>query len=75
MPKLPRDASGEQVIRAFKKIGYVVDHTVGSHAVLLHGSDPRKRLVVPLHRVVKVGTLGKLIKDAGLTVEQFIDLL
>jgi len=34
-----------------------------------------KRLVVPLHRVVKVGTLGKLLKDAGLTPEEFIDLL
>ena len=75
MPKLPGDVSGEQAIRAFKKIGYVLDHTVGSHAVLLHGTDPKKRHVVPLHRADKVGTLGKLIKDAGITVEQFIDLL
>ncbi|MFQ5817419.1 MAG: type II toxin-antitoxin system HicA family toxin [Terriglobia bacterium] len=75
MAKIPRDVSGDQAIRAFKRIGYVLDHTVGSHAVLLHGTDPRKRLVVPLHRVVKVGTLNKLIKDAGLTVEQFVDLL
>lgn len=75
MPKLPRDASGEQVIRALKKVGYVHDHTAGSHAVLLHPRDPRKRLVVPLHRVVKVGTLGKIIKDTGLTADEFIELM
>jgi len=73
--KIPRDVSGEQAVRAFGRIGYVHDHTVGSHAVLVHSSDPMKRLVVPLHRVVKVGTLGKLLKDAGLTPEEFIDLL
>jgi len=53
----------------------MLDHTVGSHAVLLHPSDPQKRLVVPLHRAIKVGTLGKLLKDAGLSVEEFIELL
>ncbi|MFQ5779060.1 MAG: type II toxin-antitoxin system HicA family toxin [Terriglobia bacterium] len=75
MAKVPRDVSGERLVRAFRKIGYALDHTVGSHAVLLHQTDPRKRLVVPLHRLVKVGTLSKLIKDAGLTVEQFVDML
>ena len=76
MAKIPRDVSGEQAIRAFRKIGYLVDHTRGSHTVLLHETDPRKcPLTVPLHRSVKVGTLSKLIKDAALTVEQFIDLL
>lgn len=75
MVKIPRDVSGDQAVRAFRRVGYVLDHTVGSHAVLLHTSDPRKRLVVPLHRQIKVGTLGKLLKDAGLTVEEFIALL
>jgi len=73
--KLPRDVSGDEAVRAFKRAGYVLDHTVGSHAVLLHPSDPQKRLVVPLHRSIKVGTLSKLLKDAGLAVEEFIELL
>jgi predicted RNA binding protein YcfA (HicA-like mRNA interferase family) len=75
MAKLPRDVSGDQAIRAFAKIGYRVDRTVGSHAVLLHAADPTKRLVVPLHRVVKVGTLRRLVRDAGLAVEEFRELL
>jgi predicted RNA binding protein YcfA (HicA-like mRNA interferase family) len=41
----------------------------------MHEGDPRKRLVVPLHRAVKVGTLSKLIKDAGITVDEFVELL
>ena len=75
MAKIPRDISGEDAVRAFGRLGYFRDHTVGSHAVLLHSKDPRKRLVVPLHRSLKVGTLSKLVKDAGLTVEEFIELL
>lgn len=75
MPKLPRDVSGEQALRAFMRAGYIHDHTVGGHAVLLQAADPRRRLVVPLHRAIKAGTLSKLIKDAGLTVDEFIELL
>jgi predicted RNA binding protein YcfA (HicA-like mRNA interferase family) len=75
VPKLPRDVSGQQAVKAFRRIGYSLDHTVGSHAVLMHEGDPRKRLVVPLHRAVKVGTLSKLIKDAGITVDEFVELL
>jgi len=73
--KLPRDVSGDQAVRAFKRAGYVVDHIAGSHAILMHPKDLRKRLVVPLHPVVKVGTLSRILKDAGLSVDEFIDLL
>jgi predicted RNA binding protein YcfA (HicA-like mRNA interferase family) len=75
MTKLPREVSGERAVRAFGRIGFVVDHQTGSHMVLAHTSDPRKRLTVPNHRVLKPGLLLKLIKEAGLTVEQFIELL
>ncbi|MGH9789313.1 MAG: type II toxin-antitoxin system HicA family toxin [Candidatus Acidiferrales bacterium] len=75
MAKLPRDVSGDHAVRAFKRVGYVLDHVAGSHAILMHPKDPRKRLVVPLHPVVKAGTLSRILKDAELTVDEFIELL
>ena len=75
MTKLPRDVSGERAVKAFGRVGYVVSHQTGSHIILTHGGDLRKQLTVPRHRTLKPGLLSKLIKDSGLTVEQFIELL
>ena len=75
MTKLPRDVSGDRAVRAFGRIGYLVDHQTGSHIILLHSQDPARRLTVPQHRALKPGTLRHLIKQAGLTVEEFINLL
>jgi predicted RNA binding protein YcfA (HicA-like mRNA interferase family) len=75
MPKLPRDLSGERAAKAFGRVGYVVDHQSGSHIIMYHPGDPRKRLTIPNHKFLKPGLLSKLIKDAGLTVVKFVDLL
>ncbi|MEA1966236.1 MAG: type II toxin-antitoxin system HicA family toxin, partial [Euryarchaeota archaeon] len=46
-----------------------------SHVTLRMEEYPQIRVVVPIHRVVKKGTLKNIIKDAGLTVEEFAELL
>jgi predicted RNA binding protein YcfA (HicA-like mRNA interferase family) len=43
--------------------------------MVMHRPDPKARIVIPNHDPVRVGTLRQLIADAGLTVEQFLDLL
>jgi predicted RNA binding protein YcfA (HicA-like mRNA interferase family) len=70
-------ANGKQVIRALEKAGFVVKRTSGSHHMLAHVSDPMRILIVPVHasRNLKTGTLRSILKQAGLTVEQFKDLL
>jgi predicted RNA binding protein YcfA (HicA-like mRNA interferase family) len=50
-----------------------VDHQTGSHIILRHPSQ--RRLTVPNHRELAKGTLRALIREAGLTKEQFADLL
>jgi predicted RNA binding protein YcfA (HicA-like mRNA interferase family) len=55
------------------KIGYVWDHTEGSHMILLHSS--KGRLSVPRHRELGRGLLRALIRDAGLTRDEFMALL
>ena len=75
MVKLPRDVSGDRAVKAFVRAAYIVDHQTGSHVILVHVTDPRKRLSVPMHRALKPGLLLKLIKDSGLTAERFVELL
>jgi predicted RNA binding protein YcfA (HicA-like mRNA interferase family) len=74
MSKLPV-VSGQDVIKALAKIGYEFDHQRGSHIVLRQGFEPHRRLTVPNHKEIAKGTLRKIIRDAGLSVEDFVDLL
>ncbi len=74
MSKLPV-VSGQKVVKAFSKIGYEFDHQTGSHIILRHKNPPHRRLTIPKHKEVAKGTLRALIKEAGLTVDEFIKLL
>ena len=68
---------GREIIRALLKAGFMIDRIVGSHHVMRHPSDPRCTVSVPIHggRDLKRGTLRAIIRQAGFTVEEFIDLL
>ena len=68
-----RDVSGDRAIRAFERAGYRVVRTRGSHVVLEH--DERRPLVIPRHRRLRTGMIMARIKDSGLTVEEFEELL
>jgi len=74
LSKLPA-ISGQDAARAFGKVGYVLDHQTGSHMILRQSDAPHRRLSVPNHRELASGTLRALIRQAGLTVEQFVSLL
>jgi predicted RNA binding protein YcfA (HicA-like mRNA interferase family) len=61
------------LMRALKRDGFVVHHVTGSHYVL---KRDKFRVTVPYHnRDLKPGTLSSIIAQAGLTVEEFLDLL
>ncbi len=74
MTRLPV-ISGRDAVRAFERIGYQVSHQTGSHIIMRHESPPHRHLSVPDHRELAKGTLRGLIRDAGLTVEEFMGLL
>jgi predicted RNA binding protein YcfA (HicA-like mRNA interferase family) len=67
--------SGRDAIRAFEKIGYQISHQKGSHVILRRGTPPHRHLSVPDHKERAKGTLRGLIRDSGLTVEEFTRLL
>ena len=72
MPKLPRDLSGARVARALERAGFVETHRVGSHRTYRRGSLVT---TVPMHRVVKPGTLHGILRDTALTVDRLLDLI
>lgn len=74
MSKLPV-VSGKEVVKALAKVGYAFDHQRGSHMVVRHGQPPHRRITVPDHREVAKGTLRSIIRQAGLTVDEFQALL
>ena len=67
--------SGRDVVSALGKIGYEYDRQRGSHIVLRLNREPYRRIVVPNHRQVAKGTLRAVIREAGLTVEEFRALM
>ncbi len=72
MSRLPV-CSGQDAVRAFSKLGYQVDHQTGSHMILRH--HQMRRLSVPNHRELAKGTLRALIREAGISKEEFLQLL
>ena len=67
--------SGREAVQALRKVGYEIDHQTGSHIILRHINSPHRRLSVPNHKTLAKGTLRALIRQAGLTVEEFNELL
>jgi len=74
MPKLPV-VSGKELVKAFSKIGYELNHQTGSHMILRNKNPPFRRLTIPNHPEIAKGTLRVIIRQAGLTVEEFLKLL
>jgi predicted RNA binding protein YcfA (HicA-like mRNA interferase family) len=66
--------SGKSATRAFERAGWFVRGQVGS-PVMLTKPGVAANLSIPQHMELSVGTLRKLIRVAGLTVESFLELL
>ena len=69
MPRLPV-LSGAEIIRALQRLGFEQARQRGSHVVLRRGPAG---CVVPLHREVKSGTLAGVLRQAGVTQDEFIE--
>jgi predicted RNA binding protein YcfA (HicA-like mRNA interferase family) len=78
LPRLPAST----VIAALQRLGFQVVRQKGSHVVLRRqspnpeGGDTNLTCVVPVHRRdLAVGTLGSVLRQAGVDTETFIDVL
>lgn len=68
--------SSRDVVRAFERAGFQVvpRRGKGSHIAMAR-DDHVSILVIPAHQTVARGTLRALIRQSGMTVEQFLELL
>ena len=75
MSKLP-SLTARKVVRALERAGFVKDRQRGSHLILIH-PESKARTVVPIHpgQSIKDPLLRGIIRDANLSVDQFIELL
>jgi predicted RNA binding protein YcfA (HicA-like mRNA interferase family) len=71
MPKLPR-ISGKECVSALKKLGFEESRQKGSHMVMKMGEGG---CVVPMHAEIRTGTLHGILKQAGISRDDFIKAL
>ena len=68
--------SGKEALRALERAGFVVVRQRGSHVrVKKVTSEHVIKITIPIHETLDRGTLKGIIRNAGLTVEEFVDLL
>jgi predicted RNA binding protein YcfA (HicA-like mRNA interferase family) len=73
MPKLTR-LSGEETINRLERLGFQWVRQRGSHVILKkQTSEGDIGCVVPLHKELAIGTLLGILKQAKLSVEEFLD--
>lgn len=74
MPKLPR-ITARQAVRAVRADGWEIVRTSGSHVHLGHAIKPGIVTIAMHPGTMPLGTLRSIVRQAGLTVSQFISLL
>jgi len=67
--------SGRALCKALAKVGYEIDHQTGSHLILRNEIPPHRRLTVPNHKEISRGTLRAILRQAGITNEELLELL
>ena len=73
MPPRLRPVSGETTIRILKRFGFVQIRQRGSHVILKRQTpDGELGCVVPLHQELAIGTLRGILRQAGITPEEFM---
>lgn len=66
--------SGRECLKALQKVGFYLKRQEGSHMVLRR-DDPFAQVVVPDHKELDRGTLRAIIRQSGLSVDEFTNLL
>ena len=70
--KLPRDISGAETIKALERLGFSVVRQAGSHVRMTQG---KLRVTVPMHRNLVPGTLQSILRQAGVSLDEFVEAL
>jgi predicted RNA binding protein YcfA (HicA-like mRNA interferase family) len=61
--KLPRDLSGEDLVKLLSRFEYAVDRQTGSHIRLTTQVNGEHHVTIPAHDPLKIGTLNAILRD------------
>jgi mRNA interferase HicA len=69
--------NGRQIVKALQRGGYEVIRLSGSHHVMRNPKVPTSKVIVPVHgsKDLPPGTVASILRQAGLTIEEFASLL
>lgn len=70
--KLPRDVSGTHGVKALERLGFSVTRQAGSHVRMTRGD---RRITIPMHRNLAIGTLQSILRQAGVSLDDFVEAL
>ncbi len=70
-----RRVSGQDAIRALERLGFVKVRQRGSHVVMKKMPEGSAGCAVPLHRELAIGTLRGILKQAGVSPDEFLEQL
>jgi len=67
--------SGKELVKVLKKVGFIEKRQKGSHVILVKIEEKQKFVtVIPFHKEIDRGTLVEIIRQAGLTRDDFLRL-
>ncbi len=77
--KLPRDLSGQELVKVLERLGYEVNRQTGSHIRLTTQHNGEHHITIPAHDPIKIGTLNAILRDvadhADLSREELLEEL
>jgi predicted RNA binding protein YcfA (HicA-like mRNA interferase family) len=63
-------------LKALERAGFYIDHQTGSHARMINSQNPKLRVTIPIHnKDLPYGTLRRILRQAGLNIEEFCKFL
>jgi predicted RNA binding protein YcfA (HicA-like mRNA interferase family) len=71
---MSRVFSGKEVVKALRRIGFVVDHQRGSH-IFVHNLEKNISVIVPFHKEIKKGTLNDVLKKVEISIDELRALI
>lgn len=69
MKKIPRDISGQDLIRLLRRYEYEVTRQAGSHIRLTSQLKGEHHITIPNHNPLKLGTLSSILSDIAQHLE------
>ncbi len=66
--------SGKEVVKALRRLGYIIDHQRGSH-MFMHNLEKNISIIIPNHKEIRKGTLNNILKKVKISIDDLKKLI